>query len=679
LTKKQLIFSNQDRILDAMLDKDYSGLSDLIHPDASVFGTALHEIEYGLLNVKNYYITSLGQLPDEMFIHPVWKRFTDLGNLALVEQEYKVEFIIDGENVVLPSMRQTTLWKSESGSSDGEEKWLLLHDHTSLPDQSGDDETLPINHLIDRNLELEKQVAERTAELQVMLGKLRVEAALNRVVAQTASMRTTADLQRIIPLIWQELNELNVPFIRCGVFIFDEEAAQVQMHLSAPDGKALATAEFPYNEIEIVQRVIGSWRDDRIYREQWETDDFKTWAAFLTNHGLIDSVESYFNQQNIPGALHLHFIPFEQGMLYTGSRAPLSDEQLHTVQSLADSFSVAYARYEDFRKLEQNNQNLIHTLEELHATQNQLVQQEKLASLGQLTAGIAHEIKNPLNFVNNFSEVSIEMVEEARDEVLSEKAKVKSEKEKSPFEGGKDGVAGQGDDAESRHASNPDLILEILNDIEANLRKIYEHGSRADSIVKSMLQHSRGGDGKMEPTLLNPLVKEYVNLSFHGMRAGKEAINVDIDLQLSENVGEVPLVAEDFSRVILNLCNNAFDAMRSKLTEDGGRTTESPFEGGAGAVAEVGDVTSLKYAPKLTVRTKSENGRTLIEIEDNGPGIPDEIKDKILQPFFTTKKGTQGTGLGLSITNDIIKAHGGELEITSQPGSTVFSIRLNQK
>jgi signal transduction histidine kinase len=660
LTKKQLIFARQDRILDAMLDKDYSGLSDLIHPDASVFGTALHEIEYGFLNVKNYYIKSLGQLPDEMFIHPTWKRFTDFGNLALVEQEYKVEFLIDGEKVVLPSMRQSTLWKCENSSPEGDDdQWLLLHDHTSLPDQSGDDETLPINHLVQRNLELEKQVAERTDELEVMLGQLRVEAALNRVVAQTASMRTAADLQRIIPLIWKELNELNVPFIRCGVFIFDEEAAQVQMHLSAPNGKALATTEFPYNEIEIVHRVIGSWREDKIYREHWEADDFKAWAAFLANHSLVDSVESYFNQQDVPDSLHLHFIPFEQGMLYTGSRSPLSDEQLKTVQALADSFSVAFARYEDFRKLEQNNQNLIRTLQELKAAQDQLVQQEKLASLGQLTAGIAHEIKNPLNFVNNFSDVSLEMIDEALEEL--------------------------GKTTQDDHTAE---TAAILADIKSNLSKIHEHGSRADGIVKSMLMHSRGGDGKMEPTPLNPIIKEYVNLAFHGMRAGKDPIDVDIDLQMDESVGDVPLIAEDFSRVILNVCNNAFDAcaersrsaMRDKLTGDGGPETgkKSPFEEG-GERSEQGDDSSLSYHPKLTVRTHQTEKSVTIEIEDNGPGIPEEIKDKILQPFFTTKKGTQGTGLGLSITHDIVKAHGGEMQIVSQPGSTVFSIRLNQK
>jgi len=224
---------------------------------------------------------------------------------------------------------------------------------------------------------------------------------------------------------------------------------------------------------------------------------------------------------------------------------------------------------------------------------------------------------------------------------------------------------------------DPDLILDILDDIETNLKTIHKHGSRADSIVKSMLQHSRGGDGKMEPTPLNPIIKEYVNLAFHGMRAGKDPINVDIDLNLDDSVGEVALVAEDFSRVILNLVNNAFDAMKEKSQKSIVDGRKSPLEGG-GERSEQGDDAALKYNPKLTIRTRQSDKSVTIEIEDNGPGIPDDIKDKILQPFFTTKKGTQGTGLGLSITNDIIKAHGGIMEIDSKPEQTVFSIKLNR-
>jgi signal transduction histidine kinase len=288
---------------------------------------------------------------------------------------------------------------------------------------------------------------------------------------------------------------------------------------------------------------------------------------------------------------------------------------------------------ETIEELEQKRAAVEETLKELKATQAQLVQQEKLASLGQLTAGIAHEIKNPLNFVNNFSEVSIEMIEEILDSRLKAQ--------------------------DTRHKMEADEIEEeILEDIKANLKKIHEHGSRANGIVTSMLQHSRGGTGKKEPTDLNALIQEYVNLSYHGMRAGKNPINVEIDLDLDPEIKEVPLIKEDFTRVIINLCNNAFDAMRSK--------TNSEF------IIHNSEL----YHPKLTVGTKAEKDLIFIEVADNGPGIPDDIKDKILQPFFTTKKGTEGTGLGLSITHDIVKAHGGDLSINSNSKGSIFTITI---
>jgi two-component system, NtrC family, sensor kinase len=282
----------------------------------------------------------------------------------------------------------------------------------------------------------------------------------------------------------------------------------------------------------------------------------------------------------------------------------------------------AYYRVQSKKKA---NEVLQKTLADLKSTQTQLIQQEKLASLGQLTAGIAHEIKNPLNFVNNFSEVSIEMIEEIKEER-----------------------------ARNQEARDETLVDEILADIKSNLTKIHEHGTRANGIVSSMLQHSRGGSGKMEPTDLNALIKEYVNLSFHGMRAGKNPINLDIQLDLDEKLGKVNLISEDFSRVVLNLVNNAFDAMREKTKTDPG------------------------YKPILSISTMQKEKAVEIAITDNGPGIPDNIKDKILQPFFTTKKGTEGTGLGLSITHDIVKAHGGELEIeTAINKGTNFKIKLN--
>ncbi len=306
------------------------------------------------------------------------------------------------------------------------------------------------------------------------------------------------------------------------------------------------------------------------------------------------------------------------------------------------------------KEIEKAFKNLEIAHENLKSAQSQLIQQEKLASLGQLTAGIAHEIKNPLNFVNNFSNVSLEMIDEALEEL--DKASQ--------------------DDHTAETAA-------ILADIKTNLTKIHEHGSRADGIVKSMLQHSRGGTGKMEPTDLNALVKEFTNLAYHGMRAGKNPIEAEVTIDLDETIGEIPLVYEDFSRVILNICTNAFDALRgSGIGDQGSATTPK-----ASNLLKDGAVIPTKSGPSpqvasggtahLQVRTRRDANHIVIEIEDNGPGIPDDIKDKILQPFFTTKKGTQGTGLGLSITHDIVKAHGGDIQVVSEVGEgTTFIIKL---
>ena len=279
------------------------------------------------------------------------------------------------------------------------------------------------------------------------------------------------------------------------------------------------------------------------------------------------------------------------------------------------------------KAIEETNAALSKSLEELRAAQEQLVQQEKLASLGQLTAGIAHEIKNPLNFVNNFSELSIELI----DEVFEEMGHLEKN-------------------------NTTELISEILNDVKTNLQKVHEHGTRADGIVKSMLMHSRGSSGKKVPVDFNSLIRENVNLTFHSMRANKNPINTQIIFYLDENLGEVPLITEDFSRVIVNLCSNAFDAMRESVRQSG------------------------DYKPVLTISSKNQGQKAVVEIHDNGPGIPDEIRDKILQPFFTTKKGTEGTGLGLSISHDIVKAHGGELIVESKSGEgTTFLIRVPLK
>ena len=265
-------------------------------------------------------------------------------------------------------------------------------------------------------------------------------------------------------------------------------------------------------------------------------------------------------------------------------------------------------------KVTLRTKELKHSLEELSATQAQLIQSEKMASLGELTAGIAHEIQNPLNFVNNFSEVSNELIDEMKDEMQK----------------------GNYTDAE-----------EIANDIKQNLEKINHHGKRADAIVKGMLQHSQKSSGAKESTDINALADEYLRLSYHGIRAKDKDFNATIKTDFDKSIGKINIVPQDIGRVLLNLYNNAFYAVNEKAKQQ-------PAEGG--------------YEPTVSVSTYKMVDKVEIKVSDNGNGIPQKILDKIFQPFFTTKPTGQGTGLGLSLSYDIIKAHGGEIKVETKEG-----------
>ncbi|CAN5801254.1 hypothetical protein BH10BAC2_BH10BAC2_40900 [soil metagenome] len=294
------------------------------------------------------------------------------------------------------------------------------------------------------------------------------------------------------------------------------------------------------------------------------------------------------------------------------------------ITSLAVFFIIAFLLLRN-NKLErkanllltEQKQKVETTLQELKSTQAQLIQSEKMASLGELTAGIAHEIQNPLNFVNNFSEVNKEMIDEAFEEM---------------------------------DKANYDEAKNILNDIKDNEEKINHHGKRADAIVKGMLQHSRTNTGVKEPTDINALCDEYLRLSYHGLRAKDKSFNADFKTDFDETIGKINIVPQDIGRVLLNLYNNAFYAVSKPPTPEG-----------------------ENYKPLVSVTTKRLNspsgvGGIEIIVSDNGNGIPKNIIDKIFQPFFTTKPTGQGTGLGLSLSYDIIKAHGGEIKVETNEG-----------
>ncbi len=287
--------------------------------------------------------------------------------------------------------------------------------------------------------------------------------------------------------------------------------------------------------------------------------------------------------------------------------------------------------YEEGKKQQQEIElqklHLEQTIDELKATQSQLIQSEKMASLGELTAGIAHEIQNPLNFVNNFSEVNTELIAELKEEI---------------------------------QAGNHANVIALANDIANNEQKINHHGKRADAIVKGMLQHSRSSNGVKVPTDINALGDEYLRLAYHGLRAKDKSFNATMNTDFDATIGNIDIIPQDIGRVILNLITNAFYAALLPPLVSGG-------------VLDPG----YKHEPTVWLSTKKVGDKVFISVKDNGQGIPQKILDKIFQPFFTTKPTGQGTGLGLSLSYDIVKAHGGELKVETKEGEgAAFIIQL---
>lgn len=525
--------------------------------------------------------------------------------------------LVDEENYqnlkrAIESNKLKTQWNPFGSFSSG----LLTLDMMEEPDS--DTENIVVK--MARTFDLAYQRFDDLQKAAEQAKEARKQASLDRIRAEIASMRNQSDMEKLTPFIWMELSSLGISFFRCGIFIMEEQSKKINMYLSTPAGESIAAMVLDFDNSEITKTASDHWKNQEMFREKWSKEQFIQWSEGLADQGLVESPGIYQHTAP-PDNLCLQFVPFKQGMLYIGTRDFLEANDLDLIQDVADTFSIAYTRYEDFVELEKAKRMAEDALGELRSTQSQLIHAEKMASLGELTAGIAHEIQNPLNFVNNFSDLNTELVDELREALES------------------------GDLEEAK---------EILQDLKANEEKIIHHGKRAEGIVKGMLQHSRGGDGTKELTDINALADEFLRLSYHGLRAKDKSFNAEFKCTLDPNLPKVEVLSQDIGRVFLNLINNAFHATAEQTKKD------------------------ASHKPVVEVITHKLDDHIEIQVKDNGAGIPDKIKDKIFQPFFTTKATGSGTGLGLSLSHDIIsKGHGGTISLESEVGKgTTFTIQL---
>jgi signal transduction histidine kinase len=417
----------------------------------------------------------------------------------------------------------------------------------------------------------------------------------------------------------------------CSIYINDESAEKAECWYALKDfrseEKKLVNDHFALNLNDTwVGREMLQFYNDNAKQVSivMSGNNRKEWIRYCEAHSV--PLSGYYGDV-IPDRTY-HLYKFSHGAIGAAAAGDISEESWRMLNRAASVFSLAYSRFKDLTqartdliKLKEEKKRAEDALTELQSTQKQLIQAEKMASLGELTAGIAHEIQNPLNFVNNFSDVSKELLDE-----------MKTEMDKGNMEDAK----------------------EIANDVIQNLEKINHHGKRADGIVKGMLQHSRTGSGQKESTDINALCDEYLRLAYHGLRAKDKSFNAGFETDLDNSIGKINIVPQDIGRVLVNLISNAFYAVSEKQKQN--------MNG---------------YKPFVIISSRRNSDRIELSVKDNGSGIPQKVVDKIFQPFFTTKPTGQGTGLGLSLAYDIIKAHGGEIKVETKEGEgTAFIISL---
>ncbi len=474
-----------------------------------------------------------------------------------------------------------------------------------------------------------------------------IQLALERIRGRSLAMHHSNELKDVVAILFQQLKILGLEFDGgAAIHLFSEGSRDAVILVASPLALPMQV-NLPFDKEAFVNNpiILDLWHaketGENIFNRFYSFEEKNKYFEYVFKHNSLETLpQSARNFILEADSYTASFIAEKNSLLGANSwsRQLFSKDDFDVLKRIAKVFEQAYIRFLDLQKAEalaiRAEQDLIEiksarkkaedTLTELRATQAQLIQKEKMASLGELTAGIAHEIQNPLNFVNNFSEVNTELVSELKEEI---------------------------------DKGNIDEVRAIANDIKENEQKINHHGKRADAIVKGMLLHSRASTGKKESTDINALADEYLRLSYHGLRAKDKDFNADFKTNFGESIAKIEVVPQEIGRVLLNLYNNAFYAVNEKK-----KMLDGPFE------------------PLVSVTTKRVDNKIELSVRDNGTGIPRKVLDKIYQPFFTTKPTGQGTGLGLSLSYDIIKAHGGEIRVESKEGEgSEFAIYLPTK